>query len=89
MITKAGVPTKKIVVGVTSYGRSFKMTTAGCTGEMCTYTGKESGAKGGMCTGTPGYLANAEINEIIRAGGDVQTWFDQKTESDYMVYEGQ
>lgn len=30
MITKAGVPSTKVIVGVTSYGRSFKMAKAGC-----------------------------------------------------------
>jgi GH18 family chitinase len=32
IITKAGVPSKKLFVGITSYGRSFKMEKAGCTG---------------------------------------------------------
>lgn len=88
MITKAGVPTKKIIVGVTSYGRSFKMTDANCSGPMCTYVGPKSAAKPGECTKTAGYLANAEINEIINAGGAIKTWSDEKTASDYLVYEG-
>jgi len=46
MITKAGVTTNKIAVGVASYGRSFKGTTAGCTGPMCTFVGPDSGATG-------------------------------------------
>ncbi|KAJ3474589.1 hypothetical protein NLG97_g9776 [Lecanicillium saksenae] len=62
LITKAGVPSNKVVVGVTSYGRSFAMTTPGCSGEMCTYVGPDSTAAKGMCTGTSGYLANAEID---------------------------
>ena len=66
MITKAGVSSNKIAVGVTSYGRAFQMTTAGCTGPMCTYTGPSSGATPGRCTGTAGYIGNAEINEIIQ-----------------------
>ncbi|PKX90534.1 uncharacterized protein P174DRAFT_453491 [Aspergillus novofumigatus IBT 16806] len=39
MITKAGVPTNKIIVGESSYGRTFKMSQAGCTGPMCTFEG--------------------------------------------------
>lgn len=31
MITKAGVSTNKIVVGVSSYGRSFQMADSSCT----------------------------------------------------------
>ena len=68
MITKAGVPSNKIIVGVTSYGRSFRMVEPGCTGPECKYMGPESGAKKGLCTGTPGYLSDAEINQIIQDG---------------------
>jgi GH18 family chitinase len=35
MITKAGVPGKKIIAGVTSYGRSFKMADPRCWGPNC------------------------------------------------------
>lgn len=66
MITKAGVNSNKVVVGLSNYGRSFQMTAAGCTGPMCTYTGKESGATPRRCTNTPGLLADAEIYEIIK-----------------------
>ncbi|EWZ84453.1 hypothetical protein FOWG_12248 [Fusarium oxysporum f. sp. lycopersici MN25] len=44
MVTKAGVEARKFVVGVSSYGRSFKMSSARCKGLMCTFTGPESGA---------------------------------------------
>ncbi|KAJ9293520.1 CAZyme family GH18 [Paecilomyces variotii] len=73
MITKAGVPSNKIAVGVSSYGRSFQMTKAGCTGPMCTYTGAASGAYPGPCTQTAGYIANAEINAILNGTG---SWED-------------
>jgi hypothetical protein len=45
MITKAGVPGKKVIVSVTSYGRSFKMAKAGCWGPSCV-----SGGAGGEMT---------------------------------------
>ncbi|WKT41919.1 Chitinase II [Fusarium oxysporum f. sp. vasinfectum] len=44
MVAKAGVEARKLVVGVSSYGRSFKMSSARCKGPMCTFTGPESGA---------------------------------------------
>ncbi|RKL01467.1 hypothetical protein BFJ71_g5244 [Fusarium oxysporum] len=47
MVTKAGVEARKLVVGVSSYGRSFKMSSARCKGPMCTFTGPESGAAKG------------------------------------------
>lgn len=100
MITKAGVPSSKIAVGVTSYGRSFQMTTPGCTGPMCTYTGGESGAYPGPCTGTAGYIANAEIKAILDGTGKWKTpsgalqeitssssYFDSDSQSNVAVYE--
>ncbi|CAI6236404.1 unnamed protein product [Periconia digitata] len=70
MITKAGANSGKVVVGVASYGRSFKMEKAGCDSEMCKFTGSSisSDAYKGRCTNSAGYLANAEILEIIQNG---------------------
>ncbi|KAM5435297.1 hypothetical protein MferCBS31731_006262 [Microsporum ferrugineum] len=61
LITKAGVPSSKIIVGVASYGRSFRMADPSCTGPTCTFTGE---AMKGRCTVTSGYISNAEIREI-------------------------
>ncbi|KAK1855211.1 class V chitinase chi100 [Colletotrichum chrysophilum] len=100
MITKAGVPSNKLAVGVSSYGRSFQMTTPGCTGPMCTYTGDGSGAYPGPCTGTAGYIANAEINSILAGTGTWMTssgalqsiesyssYFDEDSQSNIAVYD--
>ncbi|KAL4733816.1 hypothetical protein BDV11DRAFT_175333 [Aspergillus similis] len=86
MITKAGVSNAQVVVGVASYGRSFKMTTAGCWTEMCTYTGPDSGALPGECTETAGYIANAEIDTIISENPSAEVYWDQESFSNIMVY---
>lgn len=52
MVTKAGIPSTKIVPGLALYGRSFQMSDSSCKGPECTFTGKESGATKGSCTDT-------------------------------------
>jgi len=84
-VTKAGVPSNKVVVGVSSYGRAFGMTTPGCAGEMCTYGGPISTASPGECTLTPGYIGNAEINDLISQGLANETFCDESF-SDILVY---
>ncbi|KAM7184573.1 glycoside hydrolase family 18 protein [Rhypophila sp. PSN 637] len=86
MITKAGVDPNKVIVGVTSYGRSFHMAQKGCDGPQCLYTGDRlnSQAAKGACTDTAGYISNAEIEEIIAKGGNIKTWTQNAT--DYLVY---
>ncbi|MBE3044379.1 hypothetical protein IMZ48_17790 [Candidatus Bathyarchaeota archaeon] len=95
MITKAGVPSNKVLVGVSSYGRSFQMADPSCTGPGCFFTGTptESNARKGRCTNTGGYLANAELNEImagVSADGvlgkrDSRSWLDADSNSMIMV----
>jgi hypothetical protein len=90
MITKAGVPGRKVIAGVTSYGRSFKMAEAGCWGPSCVFTGDRlnSNAKKGKCTGTAGYIADAEIAEILNDPGRVVKHFvDSSSNSDVLVYD--
>ena len=87
MITKAGAPSNKVVVGVTSYGRSFKMAEAGCTRPMCRFTGtpRESNAAKGRCTDTGGYISNAEINEIVGTERVTKEWIEEG--SNILVYD--
>jgi chitinase len=95
MITKAGVPSKKIMVGVSSYGRSFKMVDSSCTGVMCKLTGtpKVSNADKGMCTDTSGYISNAGMATFVKddkldGSGSVKTWFDMDSDSNIMTWDG-
>ncbi|OBS25972.1 hypothetical protein FPOA_06504 [Fusarium poae] len=94
MITKAGVPAEKVIVGIASYGRSFRMADKSCTGPHCLFTGSfsESDAEPGQCTGTGGYISNAELDEIWQMASEgvegvvAKRWHDTKTHSDIMTY---
>lgn len=88
MITKAGVPSNKVVVGVTSYGRSFEMSDPTCTGPMCTYTGPDSGAIPGECTNAAGYISNAEIRSLLTEDDTARTFYDTDANSDVMIRNG-
>ncbi|KHN98408.1 Glycoside hydrolase, subgroup, catalytic core [Metarhizium album ARSEF 1941] len=88
MITKAGAPSNKVAVGITSYGRSFRMAQAGCDGPGCKFTGSSthSDARAGMCTNTSGYIADAEIKDIINLStANVKQWVDA-SDSNILVY---
>jgi len=93
MVTKAGVKANQIMVGVASYGRSFKMKDPRCSGPTCKFTGSFniSHAEPGVCTDTSGYISEAEIRRIIRQDeaegtGAVKTFFDSSSQSDLMTW---
>ncbi|KAF5606321.1 glycoside hydrolase family 18 [Fusarium subglutinans] len=90
-VTKAGVPNNKIFVGEASYGRSFHMAQDGCWKPNCEFTGSriKSDAAPGRCTKTGGYLAFAEIMELLRKGvSGMRAFYDSDSESDIMLYKG-
>ena len=94
MVTKAGVPANKVMVGVSSYGRSFKMAKADCRGPDCTFLGtrNNSMALAGECTRTSGYIADAEIRQTQAIMGmgwsDAKfvSTYDQASDSDIFIY---
>lgn len=81
MLTKAGVGTSQIMVGVASYGRSFEMTTEGCYDANCTW---DAAGLAGECTDTAGYISNAEMNQILSENSDSKVYSTNVT--DILVY---
>jgi chitinase len=86
MITKAGVASNMIVAGVSSYGRSFQMSAAGCYTADCTFTGPLSGALPGPCTDTAGYIADYELDTIISTNPSAESLWDDDFYSNILVY---
>lgn len=94
MVTKAGVAANKVMVGVSSYGRSFKMAKSDCRGPDCTFLGTRSNsmAKAGTCTQTSGYIADAEIRQVMKImdmGWSDATYvstYDEASDSDIFIY---
>ncbi|OAA53155.1 chitinase 18-8 [Cordyceps fumosorosea ARSEF 2679] len=91
MLTKAGVHSNQVLVGVSSYGRSFRMKDEHCSGPFCTFLGARghSQAYEGRCTGTGGYISNAEIGEIIGKQQNysvVQSFVDKDSGSNIAMY---
>ena len=56
---------------------------------MCEFTGSRSrsDAVPGRCTNTSGYLAQAEINELIMRNG-IRAFYDAQSNSNVMIYNG-
>lgn len=91
MITKAGLETSQIVIGVTSYGRSFRMSQSSCSGPLCTFEGSRSQsiAYAAPCTNTRGYMANAEIKDVIGSHAQFsvfQDFIDKDSDSNILIY---
>lgn len=66
------------------------MAEPGCYGVNCQFTGapSHSNAEKGPCTGTAGYLANAEIKRILDDPSRVnQHYLDQASNSNILVYD--
>ncbi|EFA82960.1 glycosyl hydrolase [Heterostelium album PN500] len=84
MITNAGVPSNKVLMGLGSYGRSFQQVDPGCSAPTCQFTA--NGASPGKCTATRGYLALAEIEDIIAHGQVRSKVYDALSDSIIMTY---
>jgi len=86
MITKAGVPASKVLLGQALYGRTVRMTDPACHGPDCTFRGGPNlgQATPGRCTQTRGYLANFEIREILATNPSARLYRD--SQGDVLVY---
>ncbi|KAK5995000.1 Killer toxin subunits alpha/beta-like protein [Cladobotryum mycophilum] len=91
MLNKAGLDASKVVVAYSSYGRSYRVIDrSACERSLddigCRFTGPYSNATPGVCTGTAGYLSNAEINEIVTNEANTVVRFDEASHSITLLY---
>lgn len=86
MITKAGVPSNKVVMGVGSYARSFRQSDPSCYTPGCTFTGPSSGSTPGECTATAGYIGFGELQQIVDSGAVRMQYYDALSGSDILLY---
>ncbi|CAO3628090.1 unnamed protein product [Cunninghamella echinulata] len=84
MITKAGMDSNKVVMGVASYGRAFWQSDPNCSGPTCTFTAQ--GATPGQCTKESSYLGYGEIEDIILSGNIRNMYYDAESDSDILLY---
>ncbi|KAJ2380506.1 hypothetical protein GGI05_006284, partial [Coemansia sp. RSA 2603] len=86
LITHAGVPSNKVLLGLAAYGRSFKQVYPNCAGPNCMFAGPESGATPGSCTGTAGYISMTELEGIRVTSGRVRSEYTDSG-STVMLYD--
>ncbi|KXN66143.1 glycoside hydrolase family 18 protein, partial [Conidiobolus coronatus NRRL 28638] len=84
MMTRAGVPTHKVIMGVGAYGRSFKQERIDCHTPDCKFVREL--ATPGECTSTGGDLSWNEINRALQSLNFRDYYYDQKSDSDIMLY---
>jgi GH18 family chitinase len=84
MITKAGMDSNKVLMGVASYGRAFWQSDPNCSGPTCTFT--SHGATPGRCTKESSYVGYGEIEEIIKSGKYRSMYYDSESDSDILLY---
>lgn len=86
MLTKAGVPSNKISVGVASYGKSYVLSDPSCVEPSCTYD--RIPPPKSACNGLDGQLTNSEINKMISdKSNNEKTFHDDKSDSDVLTYD--
>lgn len=84
------MPSNKVVASVSSYGRLFEMAEPGCYTASCHFTGtaSHSNAKKGLYTDTAGFIANAEIKQILDDPSRVnQHYVDKESTINILVYD--
>ena len=81
-----GVDPAKIVMGITYYGRTYKLANTSCGKTGWSFIAGEGGAPG-ACTKFPGILSNREIKQLIEDQG-ITPYFNETAMVKYFTYGG-
>ncbi|KAF2009039.1 glycoside hydrolase family 18 protein [Aaosphaeria arxii CBS 175.79] len=83
---RVNIPPSKIALGYGFYGRAFTLADPNCKTPGCPFSG---GAKKGPCTGTSGYLAHYEIQDILDKNKkrDLTVVHDKKAAVKYITWD--
>ncbi|KAG6042058.1 hypothetical protein E4U41_006179 [Claviceps citrina] len=90
ILTRAGVPSAKIVVALTSYARTFTLADPSCGGPECFFKGRRGddsslGGSGG-CMAVNGHISNAEIDNF-ESDPKAKHWYDKDSDSMFMKFD--
>lgn len=83
LLWRNNIPSKKVILGLGFYGRSFTLANSSCKEPGCPFS---AGAKPGDCTKTSGVLSNSEIQRIIK-DKDIEPILDAKAGVKYMSWD--
>ncbi|KAH7303662.1 glycoside hydrolase superfamily [Stachybotrys elegans] len=85
LLWRVGVPPNRVSLGFGFYGRSFTLSDPSCSEPgRCRFS---DGGAPGSCTGTSGYLAYYEIQDIISKNPGIVIHHDQEAAIKYMTWD--
>ncbi|KAL7621055.1 hypothetical protein AAE478_008367 [Parahypoxylon ruwenzoriense] len=82
---RVNIPPSKVALGFGFYGRAFTLADPSCKTPGCPFSG---GARPGPCTGTSGYLAHYEIQDILKnKKRDITPVYDKEAAVKYVAWD--
>ncbi|OAA67644.1 symbiotic chitinase [Cordyceps fumosorosea ARSEF 2679] len=84
LLWRAGVKPSQVSLGFGFYGRAFTLQDPSCTTPGCPF---KEGARPGVCTGTSGYLAYYEVQDILKKNPDIEVVHDKEAAVKYMTWD--
>jgi hypothetical protein len=75
LLWRVNIPPSQVSMGFGFYGRAFTLADPSCNTPGCAFSGASTA---GVCTGTGGYLAYYEIENILLTNPDILPVYDEK-----------